>query len=95
MEPIQRIWLDNSNILCIQPQARTFEYIYRSAMNICWNESEHYLYHRISGSWSPVDWYRQISSAVENEYGCHLYLTERTIWDNIDESTKETIKKVI
>lgn len=93
-EQIKKIWIDNSNRLCIQPQTATFELIYRSAMGVNWNTSEHYLCPTSVGSWSSIDWFHQIISALENEYGYQLCITEKTQWENIDESLKQSIKMV-
>lgn len=93
-EQISRIWVNEANLLCIQPRTQKFEFIYRSAMNVYWNEAGRYLYNRIVGSWSPVDWLRQIISAVEIEYGYHLFITEDTKWENIDDSIKQSITQV-
>ena len=92
IESISRIWVDKSNRLCIQPEKTTFEFIYRSAMGVQWNNENHYFYSQIMRSWNPVDWFRQILSAVEVEYGYFLYITEKTEWENIDEFFKGLIE---
>jgi len=92
IEPISRIWVDKSNRLCIQPVETTFELIYRSAMGVQWNNENLFIYSQMMGLWTPVDWFRQILSAVEVEYGLCLYITEKTQWENIDGSFKELIE---
>ena len=92
IEPISRIWIDKSNRLCIQPDKITFELIYRSAMGVQWNSENHYLFSQIMISWTPVDWFRQIISAVEAEYGRHLYITEKTERENINGSFRRLIE---
>ena len=88
IEPISRIWIDESNRLCIQLEKATFELIYRSAMGVEWNNEKHYLYSQIMYSWTTLKWFRQILSAVEVEYAHHLFITEKTEWENIDGSSK-------
>ncbi len=91
-ELISRIWVDKSNRLCIQPEKATFELIYRNATGVQWNNENNCLYSQIMRSWSPIDWFRQIISAVEVEYGHCLYTTEKTEWENIDTSFKGLIE---
>jgi len=93
IEEIKKIWLDKSNRLCIQPQTITFDMIYRSAMGVYWDVSEHYLYPSSVGSWSPGEWYHQIISAVKDEYNYQLYITSNTQWENINEPLKQSIIK--
>ena len=92
IEPILKIWIDKSNRLCIQSTETTFELIYRSTMGVQWNNEHLFMYSQIMGSWSPVDWFNQMLRAVEVEYGLCLFITEKTEWENIDESFKELIK---
>lgn len=91
-EQILKIWIDNSNRLCIEPKTVTFELIYRSAMGVHWNASERFLHPSSVGSWPPIDWFRQIISAVKNEYGYQLIITKKTKWENIDEALKQSIE---
>ena len=63
-------------------------------MGVHWNESESYLYPASVSSWSPIEWFHQIISAVETEYVYKLCFTERTQWENIKESVKQSIKMV-
>ncbi len=92
---ISKVWIDASNRLCIKPQKVTFEQIYRSATGVQWNFKERFLYSQSMLSILPTDWYLRILSAVESEYGCHLIITKRTKWDNIDESLKQLILEEI
>jgi hypothetical protein len=89
---IKQIWLDTTGSICVKPNSKRFDYIYRSAMGIYWNSSEGFLYPRIVGSWSPTDWFRQILAADRNEYHCELYITLETEWINIDKGTRKAIE---
>lgn len=89
---IKQIWLDTTGSICVKPNSKKFEYIYRSAMGIDWNSNEGFLFPRLLGSWSPVDWFRQILAAVRNEYRCELLLTLDTEWINIDQAIREAIE---
>ncbi len=93
-DAIKQIWIDPAGSICIRPESKTFDKIYRSAMGIDWNDAEVYLYPREKGSWSPTQWFRQILLAVINEYRCELYLTPETSWSNTDEPTKEAIENL-
>ena len=94
-DQISRIWIDNLNRLCIEPQTATFEQIYRSAMGVHWNAPEHFLYPKSVGSWSPIEWFRQIIFAVKSEYGYQLHITEKTKWENIDAQLKQSIEREV
>lgn len=61
-------------------------------MRVQWNDENHYLYSQTMRSWNPVNWFCQILSAVEVEYGYNLYITEKTEWENIDEVFKSLIE---
>jgi hypothetical protein len=90
-EQIKKIWIDESTRLCIQPLNSSFEMVYRSAMGVYWNASKQYLYLLSVGSLSLFDWYQQIITAVAQEYGCRLFITDSTQWENIDETLKLSI----
>ena len=93
-ESIKKIWIDNQYRLCVKPQKETYEQIYRSAMDVHWNQEKCYLYTPSNSSRSPFEWFNQIVLAVKTEYGSQLYITEETQWENIKESLKTAIYMV-
>ena len=88
---ISLIFIDNNRI-CIKPQSGDYDFVYRSAMGVYWAKENCYLFPEIQGTWSYVQWFVQILKAVKNEYGCILYITDETKWENIDDITKAEIK---
>ncbi len=77
--------------LTIRPQHETFEYIYRAAMEVNWNVENKVLYSPVPRDWTYIDWFKQIHSAVLDEYGCFLEISKNTIWNNISENLKADI----
>jgi hypothetical protein len=57
-------------------------------MGVHWNEKEHYLYHNPSVEWDVLQWYKQIISAVKNEYEIALVITSDTVYENLDKHIK-------
>lgn len=88
---IEKIWLDENNVINIKPLGHTFEKIYRSAMGVYWNPDGQFLYHNISGDWDYLRWYDQIVLAVRSEYGVILAASRDTVFENIDESFKRKL----
>jgi len=74
---IEKISRNKDGILCVTPRDYTFDAIYRSAMGVHWNQHEGFLYHNPSVEWDILRWYRQIVSAVENEYGGLLIVCQK------------------
>jgi hypothetical protein len=60
-------------------------------MEIHWHEDGKYLYSPPPRDWSYIRWFRQITAAVKQEYGCVLLITPETHWHHIDDTLKTTI----
>ncbi|MEL7570233.1 MAG: hypothetical protein AAGU14_06680 [Eubacteriaceae bacterium] len=90
-EEIIKIWIDSFNRLCVKSKSLTFDMIYRSAKGVNWNSDEGYLFTQKMVELKPPLWFRQIIHALEDEYRCQLYITEKTYWENIDTSYKDAI----
>lgn len=80
---INEIAIDDAGRLLIYPEKKNFEFIYRAAMKVNWNSKESFLYTPIEGEWTPFQWFNQIISAVENEYGLKLKLGPSTKWNKV------------
>jgi len=89
---IEKIRLDNNQIIHAKPINRSYDMIYRSAMGVHWDEKERCLFHTDPKEWSVLRWYKQIVLAVKNEYGDTLDVCPSTIFEDIDFDTKESIK---
>lgn len=103
--PIGEIKVDDAGRLLVMPvlpRRENFEFIYRAAMEIRWDQSSRCL---VSPSpqqrgWSYVDWFRQTLQAVANEYGVKLQIGPWTKWsvsdavrNQIEEWWEEQIQK--
>ena len=81
------------NKLIVKPEKESFEQIYRSAMEVNWNEEKKVLYSPVPRDWSYINWFKQIISAVQQEYGCTLKTAENTRWFNIPGELKTEIEE--
>lgn len=88
---IIEIGIDNNEKLYIKPETKNFEFIWRDASEIGWDDMKEVLYSPKPKEWTYFDWYRQIILAAKSEYGCQLVLTEKTQWINIPDELKEQI----
>ena len=88
---IMEIGIDNKERIYIKPETEHFEFIYRAAAEVGWDDKEHFLYSPKPKEWTYFDWYRQIIMATKDEYGCQLVLTNKTQWTNIPNELKDQI----
>ena len=88
---IMEIGIDNKERIYIKPETEHFEFIYRAAAEVGWDDKEHFLYSPKPKEWTYFDWYRQIIMATKDEYGCQLVLTYKTQWTNIPNELKDQI----
>ena len=57
--------------------------IYRAAIEVHWDEAMQCLYSPKPREWGYLQWFQQIVTGVESEYGYHLRLKPETEWVNI------------
>jgi len=88
---IKRIEIDESGRLLIFPEKEIFTLIWRSATEVHWDQKHSFLYSPQPREWSYLDWYKHITSVVNNEYDIDLLLTPNTEWNNVPSSLKEQI----
>ena len=88
---IIEIGIDNKERIYIKPETEHFEFIYRAAAEVGWDDKERFLYSPKPKEWTYFDWYRQIIMVTKDEYGCQLVLTDKTQWINIPDELKEQI----
>lgn len=92
-DEIKQIKIDDAGRLLIIPSAKEFSQIYRSAMEVHWDNKSNFLYSpspREKG-WRYLEWFKQILKAVKEEYGCLLFIGRNTEWINIPSEIKEQI----
>ena len=90
---ISIIGINETGQLFIKPEIEHFEYIWRSAAEVHWNDKEKYLFSPQPREWSYLDWYKHVVSVVIDEYGCKLTLTSNTVWINIPIKLRESISE--
>jgi hypothetical protein len=79
-ELIAQVGLDQSGRIYVRPQTETFEYIYRAAMGVRWDEKLGRLFPYEVGDWLPKQWFSRIVDAVRSEYGVELKTGPATAW---------------
>ena len=90
-ENIIEVGIDDKERIYIKPEKQNFEFIWRDASGIRWDETKGILYTPKKGEWTFYNWYQQIIMATRNEYGCQLVLTDKTQWANIPSEVKREI----
>jgi len=88
---IIEIGIDLKERLFIKPQTKQFDFIYRAAAEVGWDNKEKFLYSPKPREWTYLDWFRQIILVAKDEYGCQLTVTNETKWVNIPEELKTQI----
>ena len=87
---ISEIFIDETERLCIKPEKEKFTGIYRTAMEVHWDDRGQFLYS--PREWSYLDWYKHIVSTAKNECGCQLRISADTKWSGIPEELREGIE---
>lgn len=90
-EEIKEIGLDTKGHLYILPTTSSFPFVYRDASGVRWDETKKALVAFEPERWGTLDLYSQILSAVKNEYGCILFISNETLWHNVPELTRDQI----
>ena len=68
-DQIIEIGIDHEDRLYIRPEKQTFEYIYRAAAEVGWDNKEKVLFSPKPREWSYYVWYRHILDIAKDEYG--------------------------
>jgi len=89
---ISEVGIDKQERLFLRPESQTFEYVYRAAAEVGWDNEEKVLFSPRPREWSYYEWYRHIIGVVKSEYGCELFLCDKTKWTNIPDDLKQQIE---
>ena len=89
--PIARVEIDSERRLHVVPTGQEWPLIYRAGMEVNWDSQIGSLHSPTPREWSYTRWFDQILAAVSQEYGCTLYLTDGTVWANVEPGTKESL----
>jgi hypothetical protein len=90
IEIISEIWTDNDRIN-VKPIKKSFEFIWRDASGIAWDDSKKLLHNKEMKEWNYYNWFQQIIFATLSEYGCLLIVTSNTNYRNISDELKNEI----
>ena len=93
-DDIEAVGIDANGSLWIKPATCTFPLIYRSGMEVQWDEKRRCLYSPKPREWSYLKWFGQITDAVRGEYCTELRIAPTTSWDNVDENLQLEISKL-
>jgi hypothetical protein len=91
---ITKIEIDESGKLLVTPIINWndfFQFIYRAATGVRWNENSKCFVAPVPKEWSQFDWYANIVTSVRSENGVNLKITPRTKWLNVPDSLKVKI----
>jgi hypothetical protein len=88
IDNITEIGIDDIGRLYIKPENKKFTMIWRSATEVHWDEKDNFLYSPKPREWTYLMWYKQIASAILNEYGCKLIITPDTRWISVPDDLK-------
>ena len=90
---IEKIYVDNNQILFVKPKSYSFDKVYRSALGVNWDENKRCLYQaHTSREWGILRWFKQILLAAKSEYGITLKVCSDTIYENIGSELKKSIE---
>ena len=60
-----------------------------------WNEEEASFSSPVPKQWSYADWLRDIAHCARSELGVDLYLSERTLWENVADTDREEMLEAL
>ena len=89
---IAEIGIDDEQRLWVRPLKESFDQIFRSGMEVHWDNDRKRLFSPKPRQWSYLRWFAQIVSAAANEYGVSLKLTPATVWRNVPNDLKAAIQ---
>jgi hypothetical protein len=72
-----------------------FQFIYRTATGVTWNESSQSFMSPTPREWTLFDWYKSILDSVVSEMDVLLKVTPITEWQNVPQELQESIKSYV
>jgi len=70
-----------------------FQFIYRAAMEVEWDDVERCFYTPVPQELSYGDWWLKVLAAVESEMGVALKIDGATIWEDVPPSVEQEIRR--
>jgi Integron Cassette Protein Hfx_Cass5 len=93
---ITKVRIDTAGRLHVVPASnpsKMFQFVYRAAMEVNWDEAEQGFYTPVRRELSYADWYLNVLSAVQSEMGISLKLGPATAWENVPPAVEQGIKQ--
>lgn len=90
-DTICEVGINDEGGLYVRPSSATFEFIYRAAMEVNWDQDNRCLFGPKPRAWTYVDWFKLIVAAAGDEYGIELRLTPQTTWSNVSDTIRAEI----
>lgn len=93
---VAAIVIDVDGRLLIRPQEvrSSFEYVYRAAAEVTWEEARSCFVCPRPREWSYSRWFQQARDAVRGELGLEFKITPSTAWINVTDALREDICSV-
>ena len=91
---ITKIEILQSGELSVTPVVNwnnSFQFIYRTATGVAWNEKSRCFTSPVPKEWSHLDWYGNIITSVLSEMEVNLKVTPKTEWLHVPESFQRAI----
>lgn len=91
---VAEVRIDQAGHLLIMPNLAADEdlrFIYRAGHEANWDAAARALTAPVPKAWSHFDWFREVASAVAEEYAIELVVTDATKW-NVPESLRRDIE---
>jgi len=91
---IAKIEVDETGCLRLYPDAAIYDFIYRAACGVHWNQEGRFLGARCPTGTTILDYFRQIASVVASEYGDTLVVGNKTEWSQVPENIRRQIESL-
>ncbi len=92
-DTIAEVEIDATGKLHVVPTKLAFQYIYREAIEVQWDDVRRSLHSPEPRAWSYARWFQQILAAAR-EQNCELSIAASTKWLNIDPGIKAEFLQV-
>ena len=73
----------------------SFQYIYRTATGVVWNESSKSFMSPVPNDIPLISWYQNIISSVISELGVLLIITSNSQWHNVSKELQQEIESYV
>jgi hypothetical protein len=92
--PILKVAVLPDGRVAVFPQSKSadYQYVYREAAGVYWNQEMGCFVSTAPQEWSPHKWYQHIVSVVKSGVGIKMILTPGTEYESKDEGFADLIK---